>query len=178
MKNSALSIANYFVDKAICTGDQIKPLRLMKLVYIAHGYMLAILNRSALNPRFDKVEAWKYGPVIPSVYHSFKQYGNNPIKEKTIIIDDENEKDGVYEVNVITPSLEGKDERSICDVVWKNYGSYSDSDLVTMLHKEGSPWAMVYVEGQNIEIPDLYTKIYYTKVINSILKANGSERRI
>ena len=150
----------------------------MKLVYIAHGYMLAILDRSALNPRFDRVEAWKYGPVIPSVYHSFKQYGNSPITQKTVIFHDEKIKNGDYVVSVETPMLEGKDERATCDVVWNNYGSFSDSDLVTMLHKQGSPWAMVYTEGQNIEIPDMFTKIYYTKVVNYILKANGSEQRV
>ena len=178
MRNSALSIANYFIKKAHEEGSQIKPLRLMKLVYIAHGYMLAILNRSALNPRFDKVEAWKYGPVIPSVYHSFKQYGNGPIEKQTVIIHDEKVKNGNCVVDLETPMLEGKEEKAICDVVWKNYKGYSDSELVTMLHKDGSPWALVYVEGQNIEIPDLFTRIYYTKVINSILKANGSAERI
>lgn len=72
MKDSALSIANYFIDLAQSQSKEIKPLRLMKLVYIAHGFMLAMLNRSVLNPRFDRVEAWKYGPCN-SVSISFFQ---------------------------------------------------------------------------------------------------------
>ena len=83
MKDSALSVANYFVDKSLKETKALKPLKLMKLVYIAHGYMLAMLGYSVFSKRFDKVEAWKFGPVIPSVYHSFKRYGNQPITEKT-----------------------------------------------------------------------------------------------
>ena len=82
MKDNALSMANYFIELAQKDGHEIRPLRLMKLVYIAHGFMLAMLDRSVLNPRFDRVEAWKYGPVIPSVYHSFKGYGASPITGK------------------------------------------------------------------------------------------------
>ena len=58
----------------------------MKRVYIAHGFSLAINKESLLDKRFDKVEAWKYGPVIPSVYHSFKQYKADPITEKAVVM--------------------------------------------------------------------------------------------
>ena len=112
MKNSALSVANYFIGLAEKNESPIKILRLMKLTYIAHGFMLAILDRSALNPRFDRVEAWKYGPVIPSVYHSFKAYGNNPITKKTVILQEEKENDN-YLVNSVTPELEGAEEQKI-----------------------------------------------------------------
>lgn len=87
MKPDALAVANYLLELAKEKGMKLQPLKLMKLVYIAHGYMLALCNRSALNPRFDRVEAWKYGPVIPSVYHSFKSYGHNPITEFTTILE-------------------------------------------------------------------------------------------
>lgn len=64
MKNSALSVANYSVQKSLDEHKDLKPIKLMKLVYIAHGFMLAMLDRSVFNPKFDKVEAWKYGAYI------------------------------------------------------------------------------------------------------------------
>ena len=175
MRNNALSIAYYFVDLAKGEDVELKPLRLMKLVYIAHGFMLALLDRTAIDPRFDKVEAWKYGPVIPSVYHSFKRYGNNPIEEKTVILNDEQKDNGQLTINVITPQLQGDEECKVCNIVWKRYKQFSDIELGDMLHKPGSPWAYVYKEGKNNEIPDLVTKIYYEKVIETILnhKSNG-----
>ncbi len=56
----ALAVANYMLELAKEEGKELQPLKLMKLVYIAHGFMLALLGRSALNPRFDRVEAWQY----------------------------------------------------------------------------------------------------------------------
>jgi len=166
MKNNALSIANYFVELAEKENSGIRPLKLMKLVYIAHGYILAILDKSALDPRFDKVEAWKFGPVIPSVYHSFKIYGNENIRKKTSIFkEDFHENDSPL---IETPELNGDDEKEICKFVWKNYGDFSGSDLVTMLHKDGTPWSMFYKIGQNVEIPDYATQRYYRRMVELI----------
>ena len=89
MRTNAISIANYFVDKAQREDFKITLLRLVKYVYIAYGFGLSILDRNIIDERFDKVEAWKYGPVIPSVYHSFKYNGDKPITEKSIILSQE-----------------------------------------------------------------------------------------
>lgn len=168
MKDSALSIANYLIDKAHENGDSITPLRLMKLVYIAHGFMLAIFNKSVLNPRFDKVEAWKYGPVIPSVYHSFKSYGNQPIGKKTIVFTDEDENGET--ANFVEPSLADKDAIKVCDFVYNRYKGYTAQQLVSMLHKKESPWGMIYQEGKNNEIPDFYTQVYFKKILESMIR--------
>ena len=74
MENYALSIANYFIELSQQDGRILRPLKLMKLVYIAHGYMLALLDRSTDGTKRERVEAWQYGPVFPSVYYSFKNY--------------------------------------------------------------------------------------------------------
>ena len=166
MKNNALSIANYFVDLANRDNKEIQPLKLIKLVYIAHGYILAILDKSALDPRFDKVEAWKFGPVIPSVYHSFKIYGNEDIKKKTSIFREENLENDLPLIE--TPELNGDNEKGICEFVWRNYGDFSGSDLVTMLHKDGTPWSMFYKIGPNVEIPDFATQRYYKRMVELI----------
>jgi uncharacterized phage-associated protein len=172
MKDSALSVANYFVDKSLNGAKDLKPLKLMKLVYIAHGYMLALLNYSVFNTRFDKVEAWKFGPVIPSVYHSFKRYGNMPIEEKTGGFVDVRLKNEEFVVDYVEPTLNDEEARMICDYVWERYGSYTDSTLVTMLHSPGTPWKDVYVEGQNNIIPDELTKQYYTRISNALFRAS------
>jgi len=176
MEESALSISNYFIEIAKIKGSEIKPLRLMKLVYIAHGYILASLDKSLLNPRFDKVEAWKYGPVIPSVYHSFKEYGNNPIKGKTVIFIGEYASDGEIDIKTEEPTLQDKQARKICDFVWKRYSRFTDWEIVDFLHKKQSPWGLVYEEGKNKEIPDLYTKLYFRKIIQALKDwANGQK---
>ncbi len=163
MKTNALSVANYFVDIALKQGEDLRPLKLMKLVYIAYGYALALLGRSILDERFDKVEAWRLGPVIPCVYHSFKIYGKDPIKKKTVVFEFAN-----GEPTIETPTLEDEEVKKVCDFVWGTYGKkYNDGELVTLLHGKGTPWGRVFEQGKNVPIPELYTQLYYTELVRA-----------
>lgn len=165
MKENALSVANYFIDLARKDGKSIRPLKLMKLVYMAYGYALAIIDRSIIDPRFDKVEAWRYGPVIPSVYHSFKQYRNKPVTEKTVVM----EPDGKNDVKFVEPKLEDEKAKEVCKFVWNRYRKHSDSELVELLHGSATPWAQVYREGQNCPIPEVMTKLFYKGLVKRLL---------
>lgn len=168
MENYALAIANYFIDLAYKDHKPIRPLKLMKLVYIAHGYILALLDKPTEGSKLEEVQAWQYGPVFPSVYYSFKQYGRNPIDKKTTVFDfsDTEFPDSVE----ITPMLTDEDAKSICKFVWRQYGKYSDSSLVETLHAEGTPWRKIYEAGKNKIIPDSLTKEHYKKVIAKTLE--------
>jgi uncharacterized phage-associated protein len=138
----------------------------MKRVYIAHGFSLAILDESLLDKRFDEVQAWKYGPVIPSVYHSFKYYRNNPITDKTVVIDWDESKGTA---NYIEPKLEDKTSKKIVEIVYNRYKNNSDRQMVSFTHDPGTPWSKFYIEGRNCIIPDDYTKIYYKILVDKIL---------
>lgn len=168
--DNALAVANYFVDLAKKEGAQITLLGLVKRVYIAHGFSLAIFHKSLLDPRFDKVEAWKYGPVIPCVYHSFKHYRANPITQKTEVMewDDTN-----CALTFHAPELRDEDAKKIVEMVWKRYGGMSDSQMVTLTHQKGTPWDVCYIEGRNNMIPDELTDAYYRKLV-SMISQNSS----
>lgn len=175
MRDNALSVANYFVELALNENKDLTQLGLMKRVYIAHGFSLAINKKSLLDSRFDRVEAWRYGPVIPSVYHSFKQYRAEPITEKTVVMELD---DKTFVPRFHTPELNDKSAREIVTMVWKRYSKMSDSDMVTLTHKRGTPWDLCYIEGQNKPIPDELTEIYYCKLIDLITSNTpGSNER-
>jgi uncharacterized phage-associated protein len=162
MNTNAISVANYFIDLAKESGIEIRQFGLMKRVYITHGFCLAILAKSALDSRFDTVEAWKNGPVIPSVYHSFKHNGTNSITTKSIIP----EVDDKGNITIIVPQLEDIRIQDIAKGVWKRYIDFTDIELINLLHKPGTPWDLCYAPGRNNPIPDLYTKLYYKKLID------------
>ena len=169
MKTNALSVANYFIDLAKRSNTPITQLGLMKRVYIAYGFCLAMLDKSILDERFDRVEAWKYGPVIPSVYHSFKQYKDKPITGKTVIMEWDEQKGLAH---YVTPELEDKEAKKIVEFVWNRYKGFSESEMVSLTHKDGTPWALCYVPNMNAVIPDSFTKLYYQKLIRNILATN------
>lgn len=165
MKPNALAIANYFVDKAKTDGQDITLLSLVKLVYIAHGFLLALFDRSFIDPRFDKVEAWRYGPVIPSVYHLFCHNKRSSITEKEGVMRWSDNEEPQYE----EPSVTDQGEIKVLNLVWQKYGKMPASQLVNILHKEGSPWWQTYEDGKNKPIPDELTKQHYSEVINLII---------
>ena len=170
MENYALSIANYFIELSQQDGRILRPLKLMKLVYIAHGYMLALLDRSTDGTKRERVEAWQYGPVFPSVYYSFKNYGRNPITKMTTVIDFcRLARSGEF-VEFI-PIIKDKDERAVCKFVWKKYAIYTDTSLVTILHAKGTPWERLYKKDKNVIIPDSETKAYYKDIIKRTLES-------
>lgn len=161
MKTNALSIANYFIELADEKQKDLTPLRLMKLVYISYGFGLALLDKCFLDYRFDSVEAWRFGPVIPSVYHSFKRFGKQKITEKTtMLVGTEQNYD------IVTPELEDSDAKKICKLVWDRYEGCDTGTLINILHGKGTPWAQVYEEGKNNPIPELYTRMYYDSLVD------------
>lgn len=163
MTSNAIAVANYFVDKA--NGDINAPaltlIRLVKYVYIAYGFSMSILGKEIINPRFDSVEAWKYGPVIPSVYHSFKHNKDRKITEKVYILDEEH-KDGIMTFSC--PEVTDDDIKSVLDFVWERYNKMSVSELIELLHADGTPWKYSYRPGENRKIMKEMTKLYYDTV--------------
>jgi len=147
---SATTVANEMLKIAKRQGKHLTPMQLMKLVYIAHGWSLALLRRDLFS---DRIEAWKYGPVLPSLYHATKSFGRNPIPHD--LIDDD--MDTPLEPNV----------QAFLEDVFSKYGDISGVGLSNLTHRPGSPWDQVYRDGvMNIEIPDSLIREHYTEKLN------------
>ena len=57
------------------------PMHVLKLVYLSHGWMLGLHDKALI---YEAVEAWQYGPVIPSLYYRYKAFGGDPITAEVI----------------------------------------------------------------------------------------------
>lgn len=51
-------------------------LKLQKLLYLVQAYFLVELGYPCFR---EEIEAWDFGPVVPCVYHEFKQFGSASI---------------------------------------------------------------------------------------------------
>ncbi len=145
----SLSVAQYILDQCREAGhDAITPMQLIKLVYIAHGYMLGKHRRPLIG---ESVQAWQYGPVVASVYHAVKCFGSEPIKE-------------VPGANKNSPF--SSDERAIMDMVAKEYGKYNGITLSSATHCSGTPWDQTWSEiGRNGPISNDLIESFYEGIL-------------
>ena len=88
--HSALSVADYIINKASEDNKTFTPLQLIKLVYLCHGWMLGLYGRPLLN---EPIKAWRYGPVIAELYDEVKKYRSEPVPDNLstakVVFDDE-----------------------------------------------------------------------------------------
>ena len=141
MKKSAQDIANYFVELASkAEENDLTNLKLQKLLYFAQGKYLAKFKK----PLFDEpIEAWELGPVVRSIYNTYKYCGPYPIT--------------VFDKNIKRANLP-EDIKKFLNEIWDEYGVYSAGFLVEMTHEEDTPWAKTYSDQKDNVIPtDLMT---------------------
>ena len=70
---TCFDVADYFLSKTDEeAGDVISNLKLQKLVYYAQGFTLAVTGKPLFN---EEIEAWQHGPVVPDLYHKYKDHG-------------------------------------------------------------------------------------------------------
>lgn len=73
------AVANLFLDWASDRSVPITPLKLQKLLFFCHADYLVKTGQPLVE---DTFEAWSYGPVIPGVYHEFKDSAEQPIAKR------------------------------------------------------------------------------------------------
>ena len=127
-------------------NGKISILRLNKIVYISHGWHLAMHNE----PLFlDRIEAWKYGPIVPSLYYASKYYGNGKY---------------LYEP---FPGEDPLDEKTtkFLNLIYKYYGKLRPLNIATLVGNEGTPYDKIHKKNKNdylAEIPNKDIFNFYT----------------
>lgn len=133
MEYRAVDIARRMVQLSIEKKLWITNLQLQKILYFTwadyyreHGERLF---------EDEPFEAWKYGPVVNDVYY---EYWLNVSRLIFFTKEPENDMSGVSDF--LLQSLE-------------RYHEMKTSELMDMVHEEGSPWMRCYKPGKNEKIP-------------------------
>jgi len=153
-QSSTLAIANFFIRKSLKEEKPITQIKLQKLIFFAHGYYLALKERPLVG---EKIEAWQYGPVIPSVYHKFKKWGNKNIREVFLDYKDS--------------SIINQEDIEFMDLVWHKFVNVSAAQMIKISHEENGPWDRAIAKSKslvgfvvpNITINNLDIYLYFKK---------------
>ena len=134
---TALDISNYVLSYCKDNGvNDCSNKKLQKLLYYIQAWSLAFNNTPVFD---DQIEAWLHGPVIPQVYHKYKEYGFLSID----FLED------VY--------VEFLDKKLIDDILSK-YAIY-DADFLEMRTHIESPWREAR-QGDKIITHDMMRRYY------------------
>lgn len=122
-------------------------LRVVKFTYNAQGCSLANLGK----PLYDEdIEAWKHGPVTPSVYGALSSYKEREAIKKTV---------GRYSKDVFSP-----EQISLLRDVAVKYGRFTTGTLVAVSHFPNGPWSKVYDEKRrHIKISKESIREYFSQ---------------
>jgi uncharacterized phage-associated protein len=143
MAYDAAAIANYFLDLADRSGADLDPMKIQKLVYFAHGWHLALRDAPLIN---ERIEAWEYGPVIPTLYGQFKKFGNGKITERALKFEFDGRKILYKPSSLDSQADENANQftKPLLDRIWEVYGKLSGIQLSNVTHADGSPWAITF----------------------------------
>lgn len=131
----ATDVAEYILSKAssgICK-QEISNFKLQKILFYVQAEFLTAYGRPCFA---DSIEAWDFGPVIPSVFYFYQKYGTLGIESAT-----------VEQPYILVGDME------IIDYVLELCKNYSVIELTKMSLKQ-SVWSHNYMQGKNSEIPN------------------------
>lgn len=137
MAYSAIAVANAFIEKAKERGiTDLSPMKLQKLVFFAQSWSLRLLERPLVEDFFAK---WKYGPVLPQLYHAVKDYGNSHISSLISTLEF-TEGGGFLRITPEVPADEVM-YHCIIDNVMSIYAPMTAAYLSKLTHLSGSAWS-------------------------------------
>lgn len=159
------AVANEFIAISLAKNNPVTPMKLLKLVYFAHGWHLGLYGRPLID---EQVEAWKYGPVVRSIYDEVKNYGTNTISSMITTIDEDSLQREVPRIDSSTPA--GMQALSLIKRVWKVYSSHTGIKLSNMTHQVGSPWFIVWNKTEPLlngtDIPTKLIEDHFSELAN------------
>ena len=130
-KLQGIDVAKYILSKFSCTQ-----LKLQKLVYLCYADYLCNTRKGLFT---DKIFAYKYGPVVDTVYSNYKKYGYKPIEKERKNIDN----NGVLEMPAKSRILfaeDGLEKIQSIEETLKKYGLLTANELVDVTHSKDTPW--------------------------------------
>lgn len=158
---SSLAVANAFIALGAKDGRYFTPMQLLKLTYIAHGWMLGFFDKPLTD---DDVEAWKYGPVIPNLYQAIKHYGNQAVMQPIAMFGDE-----ISELS--------EQQNKIILFVYQRYSHFTGIQLSNLTHQVGTPWSLFFNESTwGRRIPTATIARYYKEKTNQLLEKMAEHR--
>ena len=132
MGHDSKAVANEIFKIGQEKGIQMSMMKLIKLVYFAHAWMLGLKGKPLCS---DEVEAWQYGPVFRDLYMNLPYRGSQIVDKPVTDIFGEECIDSTFT----------QYERDLMSRIVDLYGNLHPFQLSDITHKPGTPWERVFL---------------------------------
>lgn len=140
---NTLPISNKILQLASQRNLSLSKMKLNKLCYLVHGAHLAITEDLLFN---EPVEAWRHGPMFPSLFHGLGKDGAKPLSfpiTKTVI-----------QLSEL--------QNQIVARILNDFGNKEAFQLSDILQEKDGPWFETYQKSGNFSIiSNELIKMYY-----------------
>jgi uncharacterized phage-associated protein len=144
MRYDVLDVCEYVIAYSDKHDYSISNLKLQKVLYFIQAEFLRIKNEPCF---FNEIEAWNFGPVVPTAYSKYLIFGYSG----DIHPSDEDP------VKVIEDT-----DQALINMVIDKLADCSATDLVTITQHQ-TPWLDSYVPHQYNEIKPESIKAYFSE---------------
>lgn len=141
---SGLDVAKYILSKIECTHT-----KLQKLAYLCYADYLCKTREKLFN---DTIYAFDYGPVVSSIYDTYKKSNGAKINGTDFELSELNSMSVSNSTatessakSKILFSKNGSYKLISIDDTLKKYGSFNANKLVEITHKKDSPWDHIFI---------------------------------
>lgn len=155
---NVLDVCRYIINYCNTSQYGISNLKLQKILYFVQAYFL--ITDTQLPCFNERIEAWDFGPVVPTAYHEFKQYGASNIPSITSYI--EYNRNNIWDATRknFTENIIRLEDREKIRTIVDTFANYTATDLVNLTHNQ-APWSRVYMPGRNNEISNDSIRGYF-----------------
>ena len=149
-KYTANDVAEFFINLSLTNkidddvNEGITNLKLQKMLYFSQAAHLVLHNEELFK---EDIQAWKWGPVVVSVYHKYKTFKNMPLPLPKDFVDKIGDEETIHFLNGI----------------WEMLNKYSASELMNITHSH-APWKDAFEKGKNNVITKEALREYYKNI--------------
>lgn len=138
---NSMYVANYVIEYCNEKEYDINNLKLQKILYYLQARNLVERNI----PLFDEpIQKWKFGPVVPSVYHDYKTSGASKIKKsdigKILRLPKEGETPNMFETYILEEYseqfIDSEDDKVLIEDTVDKLKKYTPFSLVDLTHDQ------------------------------------------
>jgi uncharacterized phage-associated protein len=134
-------VANAFLLLANDQGRSLDQMQLQELVYIAHGWCLAMTGEPLTR---DAPQAMAYGHEYRKLAEALAAFGAGAVTQPN------GDTDPISDETGASPTSLNEMERKLIASIFSEYGGLSSGQMAILIRGPGSPWEEVYADGSGM----------------------------